>query len=226
MQYDNLSLDIIGQANILQKSDFDELFEMKDELKDTFLKVQVHRTRTEMEVSVLNEVKHPTSSSKYWQSVQEQNVHFTELVMLSYEYRKNLIEIKKLEREMEKEEDELEKELLKIEIEKKKFISLNNERVAKARIYEIKNWSEIKKREAKKMTEKDLESVNNHQLKSYTERWIKQKKIMGNSGSPAERQNLDGQLVSGLKACKEVGLLDEIIKSFPDDKDNIKLLTQ
>ena len=49
------------------------------------------------------------------------------------------------------------------------------------------------------MTVEQLEDVDNHQLVSYTQRWIRQAIAMGDNGSPAERQNLLGQLESGFK---------------------------
>ena len=84
------------------------------------------------------------------------------------------------------------------------------EKVAQDRIREIEQWSEIKEREAKQMTEEQLEDVDNHQLVSYTQRWIRQAIAMGDNGSPAERQNLLGQLESGLKVCKKNNLLNEV----------------
>ena len=119
---------IIFGSNILTKEDIKSLDPLKNELKETFIKAQTFRTRTEMEISVLNAIKHPTPASKYWQSVREQNVMFNELVMLSYEYRKNLIKIKILQKKIETEKDELQKELLQIEIEKKMFISNNRKK--------------------------------------------------------------------------------------------------
>ncbi len=213
-EYDETPFSIITQSNILTESDFRDLAGLTDELKETFIKVQMFRTRTEMEISVLNEIKHPTPASKYWQSVREQNVMFQELVMLSYEYRKNLVEIKITKRKIEQEKDDLEKELLQIELEKKMFISKNQERTAKARIIELKEWSDIKHREAEQMNEGELADVDNHQLISYTKRWINQSIQMGGGGSPAERQNLLGQLRSGILACIKNGILDEVIKNF------------
>ena len=96
----------------------------------------------------------------------EQNVMFQELVNLSYDYRKNVIEIKIKEREMQKETDELKRELIQIDIEKTTFALRNQEKTAKARIVEIQEWSDIKKREEKQMTDNELEDVNNHQLLS------------------------------------------------------------
>lgn len=211
----NNQLKNVEQAGVLPKEDLENLVTLSEELQETFLKTQVFRTRTEMEISVLNDVKFPTPSLKYWQAVREQNVMFTELIMLSYEYRKNQVEIKKLERDIAKEEDDLERELLQIELEKKTFISYQQKRVAHARAREIKNWSEIKAREAQKMNSEELEDVDSSQLLGYTRRWINQAILMGNNGSPAERQNLLGQLKSGLLACKRKGLLDKAFKGFP-----------
>jgi len=208
-EYDKTPFNIIQQSEILTKEDADKLTPLTQELVETFKKSQVFRTRTEMEISVLNDLKHPTPASKYWQSVREQNVMFQELVMLSYEYRKNLVEIKQMQKQTETESDELKIELLQIEIDKKMFILKNQEKTAKDRIREIKAWSEIKEREAKKMTTEELADVNEHQASSYTQRWINQTKVMGNNGSPAERQNLLGQLRSGIKYCKQQGILDE-----------------
>jgi len=214
---------IIQQAQILTDEDLALLNPLKAELKETFIKAQCFRTRTEMEVSVLNEIKFPTPSSKYWQSVREQNVMFQELVMLSYEYRKNLVKIKILQRNMDKEEDSLEKELLQIELERKMFISKNQERTAKDRIREIKAWSEIKEREANNMSEEDLADVDNAQLFSYTRRWINQSIAMGGGGSPAERQNLLGQLRSGILACYKKGILNKVLSAYDKEiQDKIK----
>jgi hypothetical protein len=214
---DETPFDIITQSEILTRDDFKDLAKMSEELKETFVKVQMFRTRTEMEVSILNDIKHPTPASKYWQAVREQNTMFQEMVMLSYEYRKNLVEIKILDKKIEKEEDELERELLKIEKEKKIFISKNQERTAKARITEMKEWSDIKQREAKMMNSGELANVDNHQLISYVKRWIKQSIVMGGTGSPAERQNLLGQLNSGIKLCVSRGILDLVLEDFSEE---------
>jgi hypothetical protein len=210
----NSQFDQLFGSEILTKEDLSVVSELKYELIDTLKKTQIHRTRTEMEVSVLNDVKHPTSASKYWQALREQGVMFNELVMLSFEYRKKQVEVKILERKFITEQDDLERELLKIEIEKEKYILSNQERVAKARIREIKDWSEIKERESELMNGDDLGDVDYHQLISYTKRWIQQSILMGGNGSPAERQNLLGQLRSGINTCIKLGLLDIVLENF------------
>lgn len=218
MNFDLQSLSIIESSKILTQDDLTQLSGLKNELQDVFMNVQIFRTRTEMEASILNDLKHPTPDSKYWQAMREQNVMFQELVMLSYEYRKNQVETKILERKFISESDDLEKELLLIEIEKKQFIGINQERTAKDRIREIHEWHEIKESLKPDMTA-SLTDVNEHQLISYTIRWINQLSGMSENTSISERNNLLGQLDKGLKLCREKEYIDKVLAMFPDPKD-------
>lgn len=222
-EFGETPFNIILQSDILMEEDLNALSPLKNELKETFIKSQLFRTRTEMEVSVLNDLKFPTANLKYWQAVREQNVMFQELVMLSYEYRKNVVEIKILNRDKSSEQL-FERELLEIEIEKKQFTLKNMEKTAKDRIREIKAWSEIKERESQKMTKEELSEVDNSQLIGYTKRWINQSIQMGTNGSPSERQNLIGQLRSGILACIEKKLINKVLEGYDKDiQDKIKL---
>jgi hypothetical protein len=213
MNFDLQSLSIIESSKILKQEDLVQLSGLKNELQDMFLNVQIFRTRTEMEASVLNDLKHPTPDSKYWQAMREQNVMFQELVMLSYEYRKNQVEIKILERKLALESDDLEKELLQIEIEKKQFIGINQERTAKDRIREIREWHEIKESLKPDMTA-SLTDTNEHQLISYTIRWMNQLMGMSENTSISERNNLLGQLDKGLKLCRQKGCINKVLEKF------------
>ena len=65
-----------------------------------------------MRFSVLSDNKYPTKAAKYWQSVREQNTHFENLVSLSFDARKNDVEIEKLKRDIKKEKDHLAGSLL------------------------------------------------------------------------------------------------------------------
>ena len=82
------------------------------ELQDTWHKKQMFRTETEMRFSVLSDNKYPTKAAKYWQSVREQkNTHFENLVHLSFDARKNEVEIKKLQRDIKKEKRPIRKRI-------------------------------------------------------------------------------------------------------------------
>ena len=138
------SLAIIQDAGLLAQADMTALAGMADELRRTWETAQVFRTRTEMEVSVLNDIKHPTPDSKYWQAVREQGVFLGELVSLSYEYRKLQLQLRRLQRALAVEADEIEREALALEIEHQGWIAAQMERTAHHRIRELREWSAIK----------------------------------------------------------------------------------
>ena len=80
-------------TNILDRQDVQQFKKLIPELKDTWKKKQMFRTETEMRFSVLSDNKYPTKAAKYWQSVREQNTHFENLVHLSFDARKNEVDI-------------------------------------------------------------------------------------------------------------------------------------
>ena len=120
--------------NILDPKDVDKFKELTEELRDTWTKKQIFRTETEMRFSVLNDFKYPTKASKYWQCVREQNVYLEQLMQLSFEYRKNEVKIKRLEKKIEEEQDVFKKELFQIELDEKGFAKANMQLTAKDRM--------------------------------------------------------------------------------------------
>jgi len=189
---------------LLDKSQASEFKMMVPELQDTWVKKQVFRTETEMRFSVLNDAKHGTNASKYWQSVREQNAHFENLMTLSFEYRKNDVEIKKLQLEIKMEKDPLEKELKQIDLEQRLYSRAGMELIAKARMKEISTWSKLKKEfNDGKFDDRD---VNTHQADSYLHQF-KQKKLTLTAGtSQPEVFNVLGQLET-LKRVRKSGEL-------------------
>ena len=187
--------------NILDAKDVLAFKDMVDELKDTWTKKQVFRTETEMRFSVLNDLKYPTKASKYCQCVREQNVYLENLMTLSFEYRKNEIEIKKLNKKIDEEEDELEKELLKIEIDEKTFAKANMQLTAKDRMREIKLWSNLKKESDDGSFDK--QDVNVHQLESYHKIMQNRAKTLTQGSTQPEVFNVLGQLQTIERVKKE-----------------------
>jgi len=189
---------------LLDKSQASEFKKMVPELQDTWVKKQMFRTETEMRFSVLSDNKYGTNASKYWQSVREQNTHFENLMRLSFEYRKNDVEIKKLQREIKKEKDLLEKELKQVELEEKLYGRVGMELTAKARMREISSWSKLKKEfNDGKFDDKD---VNTHQAESYMHRLEQQKLTITSGTSQPEVFNVLGQLET-LKRVRQSGEL-------------------
>tara|TARA_R100000773_G_scaffold6341_1_gene6590 strand:- start:714 stop:1337 length:624 start_codon:yes stop_codon:yes gene_type:complete len=177
---------------MLKKEHNKFLQELKTELEDTHNKAQLYRTETEMRYSVLNDGRFPTKASKYWQAVREQNIFYTNLRLEAYQYRKLLVEIKKLERSIAKETDELELELLQIELEEKLWDKDERERNGADRVREIEHWSRIKK-ELDDGTF-DTQNVNTHQKESLKLQLQERAKNLTPGSSQGEMINVIGPL--------------------------------
>jgi len=192
---------------LLDRSEASEFKKMVPELQDTWVKKQMFRTETEMRFSVLSDNKYGTNAAKYWQSVREQNTHFENLMRLSFDYRKNDVEIKKIHRDIKKEKDPLEKELKQIEVEQKLYDKASMELTAKARMKEISTWSKLKKEfHDGKFDDQD---VNTHQAESYTHRLEQQRLTLTSGSSQPEVFNVLGQLETLKRIRKSGELLSE-----------------
>ena len=188
-------------TNILDKEDVKSFKKLIPELQDTWMKKQMFRTETEMRFSVLSDNKYPTRAAKYWQSVREQNTHFENLVHLSFDARKNEVEIEKLQRDIKKEKDPLEKKMKQVELEEKLYSKAQMELVAKHRMREVATWSKLKKEFHDNSF--DDRDVNTHQAQSYLLRLQNQKATITPGTSQPEVFNVLGQLEALEKGLKE-----------------------
>ena len=179
-------------TNILDQDDVKDFKKLIPELQDTWHKKQMFRTETEMRFSVLSDNKYPTKAAKYWQSVREQNTHFENLVHLSFDARKNEVEIKKLQRDIKKEKDPLEAELKQIELEEKLYGKASMELVAKHRMREVATWSKLKKEFDDNQFNK--QDVNDHQAESYKLQLQHRANTITAGTSQAEVFNIVGQV--------------------------------
>jgi hypothetical protein len=196
-------------GNVLDNKEVEEFKKLLPEIKDSWTKKQMFRTETEMRFSVLNDARHPTSASKYWQSVREQSTHFSNLITLSFEARRNNIKIKQLKKELEEEKDELKKELLQVDYDENVYKKTAMELTAKHRMREIEHWSRIKKELIAKDNTFDTRNPNTHQLKSYKLVYGHKKKTLTAGSSQPEVFNILGQLQTLERVDKERQLLEK-----------------
>jgi len=196
----NDSLDLV-----LEKIDLSLVRELQSELDDTWNKKQMFRTETEMRVSVLNDIKFPTSASKYWQAIREQAVMLENLVMLSFEYRRNDVKLRRKKEKLSKELNNFKKEELQIDIDECEYIKKSTEQTAHHRVREIEHWSRIKK-ELDDGTF-DTQDVNTHQADSYHKRYEIEAKNL-TPGTPFETtRNVMAHLETSKRLRKEKTLL-------------------
>tara|TARA_R110002020_G_scaffold105923_1_gene246700 strand:- start:66 stop:749 length:684 start_codon:yes stop_codon:yes gene_type:complete len=205
---------------ILDRQDVEEFRKLIPELKDTWVKKQIFRTETEMRISVLNDGRHPTKAAKYWQCVREQNVFFENLMDLSFDARKNDVEIKQQQKELEEETDELKKELIQIELDQKYYRKANLELTAKDRMREIEHWSRIKKELDDGSF--DTRNVNTHQAKALTGFLEHRRESLSKESASDDVFNVLSQL-NTIDRLKKEGKINDNEKALPNDQNNPKL---
>jgi len=171
------------------------------ELRDTWTKKQIFRTKTEMEISVLSDAKYPTNAAKYWQCVREQNVFLENIMNLSFDYRKNDVELEQKQLELKKEKDPLEKKLIQIEIDQKTYGKANMQLVARDRMREIAEWSSFKK--IYNDGTFDTKNVDTHQLESFSKLFKNKKNTLTPGSSQPEVFNVLGQLQTTERVVEE-----------------------
>lgn len=208
--------------NILSEDEVKDFKAMKAELQDTWVKKQMFRTETEMRISVLNDLKHPTPAAKYWQAVREQNVFFEQMVFLSFDYRRNEVEIKKLNKKIAEEKDELEKESLQIDLEQKTFDKASMELTAKDRMRELRLWSKLKDELVKEDPNFDKNNVDTHQKDSLPKRLFKTFQFFDKAKDADGAKNIAAQIMTAQRLHKEgkLNLNGQGKEQITDDKNN------
>ena len=190
--------------NLLEIEELKDLKEMSSELKDTWTKKQMFRTETEARFSVLQDNRYTTPAAKYWQCVREQASYIDNLMILSFEYRRNQAKINKLEEQIRTEKDEHEKINFEIDLDECRFYKASHERTAHHRMREIKMWSKLKKEFDDGSF--NTEDVNQHQLESYGRQYAIKAKNLSENSDEADKFNVLGQLES-LQRIKKSGEL-------------------
>ena len=188
---------------VLKPQDAKEVLRLKEELADNWNKKQIFRTETEMRISVLNDVSHPTPASKYWQSVREMSAHFDALMNLSFDMRKADVERLRLERKMKEAElknDNLEVMEIQIDLDQNLYNKACMEQVAHDRVREIQTWSKIKA-ELNDGTFDDR-NVNTHQSEGLLLRLENRVRAITPSTDSSEVLNAVGPYETALKLRK------------------------
>ena len=176
-------------ASILDEKEFLKLKDISAELFDAWGKNQIFRTETEARFAVLNEAKFPTKAGKYWQSVREQVCHFNELVSLSFDIRRKRIDLAEIDEKLESAAGH-DKQRLEIDRDELIFSLASGDRVAKDRVREIMQWSQIKKEVNDGSF--DDKNVNTHQRESLFKS-VLNRAAMGNKDmSTDERLSING----------------------------------
>jgi len=195
----------IDQVDLLSADDMITLEELIPELRHCIETRTLWRTTTEALYSVLNDLRFPTPDSKYHQSKLEQAVFFDQLVMLSFEYRRNLLDQEEIRKKMvDAESYDLKR--LQIDLDETKYKLYIMRIEAKERLRELKMWKQIKEDILRINPEIDVDSKDTSQLKSLALRYCKELPSALRSKNAAESINIFGQCETMLRACETHGI--------------------
>lgn len=208
-------------VSVLNDDDAEIILSLKDELIDNWHKKQIFRTETEMRVSVLNDAKHPTNASKYWQSVREMSAHFDALMNLSFDLRKNTVDKLRLDKKIQDlfEDEETNKfDIMEaqIDLDRNLYDRSCMLQVAKDRVRELSLWSKIKS-ELDNQTF-DTKNVNTHQAESLHRYFENRVKSLNESSAPGEVMNAMGPYLSLNRMKNEEGKLLNFLGEVPEEK--------
>ena len=207
-------------TDLLPKKIHDQMTKLVAECNDSMAKKQMWRTDTEARFSVLNDAKHPTNASKYWQAVREQSVFAEQFTILSFNYRRNEIKIKKIKHQIEHMEADDEFALMELEVDLDECLFNKKEYQIQAldRVREIQMWSDIKK-ELTDAEDFDTENVNTHQIESYLQILENRRMTLSPSSSQPEIMNVLGSLntLRRLLSLDELPL-EETMKELKDGR--------
>jgi hypothetical protein len=212
--------DLKAILSVLNEDDANVIISLKDELIDNWHKKQIFRTETEMRVSVLNDAKHPTNASKYWQSVREMSAHFDALMNLSFDLRKNTVEKLRLDKKMEDflanpETNQFDIMELEIDLDRNIYDRSCMLQIAKDRVRELSLWSLIKSELNDGSF--DSENVNTHQAESLHKYFGNRVKSLNDGSAPGEVMNAMGPYLSLNRMKNEEGKLLNFLGETPEE---------
>lgn len=207
--------------SVFNDEDAQTILTLKDELMDNWQKKQIFRTETEMRVSVLNDAKHPTNASKYWQSVREMSAHFDALMNLSFDLRKNTVDRLRLEKKVQDliDDEELNRfDIMEanIDLDRNIYDRSCMLQVSKDRVRELSLWSKIKSELDNKTF--DTKDVNTHQAESLHKYFENRVKSLNDASAPGEIMNAMGPYLSFNRMKNEEGTLLNFLGEVPEDK--------
>jgi len=187
----------IISSGLLCAESCEAITKLGEELVDTWEKRQVFRTETEMRVSVLNDGKHPTKASKYWQAVREQASMLDNLAVVGFDYRRNEIAIERHGIALLNCVDELERAEVQIDLDECLYKKAAMQQSANDRMRELTLWSQLKAELDDGSF--DTHDVNTHQLQSMVKSLRNREAALTPGSSQSEVINVLGPLGTALR---------------------------
>ena len=179
-------INTLKETSLLDDNSLESLSMISSELERGADNIIMFRPRYLMEVSVLDDVSHPTIDAKYWQCNLERDVQYKNLILLSYDYKEKNIDIAIKEDahnqfDLSDHTQMLKAEKYKIQIERMKAEKYMMWKEGEDRVREIIEWTDIMS-QFKPDLEFSADNPEDHMAKSYPLRFARQKELAERSG--------------------------------------------
>jgi len=188
----------LSEIGLLTQHNFDLLSQINRNLTENWEKRQVFRTETEMRFSVLNDVDFPTRASKYWQCVREQSNMLDNLATISFDYRRNEVRLKRLQKDLTEADSAFDIEEIEIDIDECEYRRASLQQNANDRVRELYLWAQL----MQELNDGSFDTKNpdSHQLESYIQMLERRAQTLRSAhASPAEINNVIGPLSTALR---------------------------
>lgn len=205
--------------SLLTAEDSATLYGMGDSIAHAMRVRQIHRTETEMRISVLDAIHYPTPASRYFQAVREQCVMVGEMTRLFFDMRKANLARKRAQAVIEDPNaSAFDKEEAQITVDEFDLNEQFRKLEAADRAREIRLWETIKNEQIETDPTFDRDNVDSHQLVSYTVRFILRAQISDASKmTGGELDNLLGQLRAGVALAQKRGVMPTVLSQLSPD---------
>ncbi len=203
-----LGRESIVTSSVISSEDLDRLDGIRDSLMLSVDTRTIWRTRTEAEVSVLNDLKYPTPAAKFHQAAREQVVFFDNLHHLSFDYRRKLLDLEEIDLKLkEATPGSIEARRLVIDREEAIYMLSVMQHEGRERVREIVMWEEIKQNCLNDDPTIHPDDKNADQIKGFTLRYIRElPAALQAKTDPGAANNIIGQAASGLAECDRLGI--------------------
>jgi len=199
---------IVYMSDVVSPEDLQKLEKIKRSLMKTFDNRIIWRTPIEAEIGVLNDIDCPTPAAKYHQAALEQAAFFDNLIRLSFDYRRKLLDLEDIESKMESlTPGSIEYRRLQIDKEEALYTLYTMFKEGSDRVREILMWEEFKERYLKEDPDIDPTSKVKDQIRWMALSLIRRIPTAIDPGTePAVRDNILALAARAIELCDREGV--------------------
>lgn len=203
-----LGRESIVSSSVISDSDLAQLDKIKESLMISVDTRTIWRTQTEAEVSVLNDLKFPTAAAKFHQAAREQVVFFDNLLRLSFDYQRKLLDVEEIQDQLKNADPgSMKARRLNIDLKEAIYTLSVMQHEGRERVREIVMWEDIKQKCLFDDPSIHPDDKNADQIIGFTLSHIRKLPSAFRSATdPGSANNIIGQAISGLKKCDELGI--------------------